>query len=535
MKRSRLLPSLFVITFLCTPASAEPPKTKVPASKLSMCQLMPAKVVPNLCLLKYRISTSSPDCQALFDQGLGYLYSYVWMESARSFETAARHDPDCALAWWGLSRALERWGKPNHREALKKAQDLLPRASDRERLLITARLQDKGSLPGLTTRDAQVKAATATIEQLLALYDDDEEGWFCRAQLACNNKTFGGNAASAAFYHALLRINPLHPAGNHELVHFYEGFTRPALGWPYAEKYIESSPGIPHAFHMQAHLATRLGRWDKTTERSLHAAELEKAYHKAMGVSPQEDHQFTHHLEVLMLGFLHDGRLEEARQLKKECEGYGIEHRLPWFRLHLAERNWDEALKLADRERRTNKALASYLRALVYLRKGDPTRAAPEVDVVQGVYQKKRNDRKLERNLWEVQGLLLCAQGAADAGLKLLAKTVEKTKDDYSQHAWGHGAYYMETWGVAALRAGRLDVAEEAFLEALAHDPGSALAALGLQILCERQNRTGEAVRYADLAHRVWRRASLETFQAALAYLRGDNEPQPPQDAEKRK
>src|SRR5262245_15491612 len=94
-------------------------KTKDDADKLPLTKLAPAKLIPDLCLLKYHITTSSPECQAFFDQGLGYFYSYVWMEAARSFETAAKYDPNCAMAWWGLSRAIEKWGKNNHAEALK--------------------------------------------------------------------------------------------------------------------------------------------------------------------------------------------------------------------------------------------------------------------------------------------------------------------------------------------------------------------------------------------------------------------------------
>ena len=94
-----------------------------------------------------------------------------------------------------------------------------------------------------------------------------------------------------------------------------------------------------------------------------------------------------------------------------------------------------------------------------------------------------------------------------DGGSKLLAKTVDKTKDDYGKHAWGHGAYYMEYWGIGALRANRLAVAEEAFLEALAHDAGSVRGALGMQVVCERQGRTEEATRFAELAQRCWRKA----------------------------
>jgi Tfp pilus assembly protein PilF len=520
MMSTRVVPLFLGFVCLVSPVQADPPKSS--DAKLPLTQLGPAKLWPNLCSLKYPISTSSPECQAYFDQGLGFLYSYAWMEAARSFETATRHDPDCAMAWWGLSRALERWGKPNQAQALQKAQELAPKASDREQLLIRARLQEKGlwSKSG-KSQDEWRNAAIATIDELLALYEEDEEGWFYRAQLAVRNELFGGKLPGVPYYKALVRVNPLHPGANHELLHFYEGHRRPALGWLHAEKYLESSPGIPHAWHMQAHLAMRLGRWDKTTDRSAQAIVLQKALHKAQQIKPSEDLQFGHHLETLMRSLIHDGRFEEARRLKRECESYGggFEHRLLWFRLHLAEHNWDEALKMADRFRKTDKVTASYLRALVYLRKNDPERAAPEVAVLQEAYQRKRNDRQRELQLWEVQGWLMCQQGDVAAGLKLLAKVVEKTKDDYANHSWGHGAYYMEVWGIAALQAGKLDVAEEAFLEALAHDPGSARGALGLHVLCERQGRAEEAARYADLAHRCWRRASPDILVAELDYL----------------
>jgi tetratricopeptide (TPR) repeat protein len=508
------------------PLQASPFKTwkdtrDPPSNKLPMCGLPPSKLAPNLCVLKYRISTSSPECQAFFDQGLGYFYSYVWMEAARSFETACKYDPDCAIAWWALSRGLERFGKPGANDALKKAQALLPRASHRESLLITARLEEKGMLPGVGDPEARKKAAIKTIDTLLALYDDDEEGWYYRAQLAGGSNLFGGQVASVPFYKALLRINPLHPGANHELVHFYENMKRPALGWPYAEKYIESSPGIPHAFHMQAHLATRLGRWDKTTDRSSKAIQLERDYHKFMGVKPSEDQQYAHHLETLMRGLIHDGRFSEARKLKQECLADKIKHPQLWFALNLAERDFTEALKYANDERKKDKITGSYLAAQVYLTMKDPARAAPEVAVLQEAYQNKRYDKKLELQLWEVLGMLMCQQGQAEGGLKLLAKAVARTKDDYGHHAWGNGAYYMEAWGIAALGCNKLETAEEAFLEALAHDPGCFHAALGMQIICERLGRTEEAARFAELAQRCWRHAAPADLLRELEVLRG--------------
>jgi tetratricopeptide (TPR) repeat protein len=493
-----------------------------PADVLPLTKLAPAKVRPNQCLFTYRISTRVPECQAHFDQGLGYFYSYVWMEAARSFETAARHDPDCAIVWWALSRALEEW-KGNHMEALKKAQALLPRASDREQKLITARLQDKGLVGDFKTPEDRRKAATKTIDELISLYEDDQEAWFARAKLATDgrpgNQGGGNRVAEIPFHKALLRLNPDHPGSHHELIHIYEGTKRPALGWPHAEGYIRSSPGIPHAWHMQAHLAMRLGRWDKTTDRSWRAIELEKEYHRELNVKPRDDHQFDHHLETLTKSLTHDGRFREARQIKAEAWGYGYRHWPVWFRLHVAERDWEEAQKVAEFYRKSDKSLAAYYAALIALARNDPAAAKPEVEVVQSAAttttsRPARGARGPQQDLrrWEVQGLYLCQTGAADEGLKLLARCVEKTKDDYQHHAWGGGAYYMEQWGQAALAAGKLDVAEEAFLEALAHDPGSARAALGMEAVCDRLNRADEAARYAALARRAWRHAEVRHF-----------------------
>jgi tetratricopeptide (TPR) repeat protein len=515
---------------------------------MPMTKLASAKLFTEQCVLRYRITTGSPMCQAYFDQGLGYFYSYVWMEAARSFETATQHDPNCPMAWWGLARALERYGRGDATRALLKAWELRSNASDREQLLIKASMQEKGQLPGVGDGEQRKQKAIATIDELLALYDDDEEGWYFRAQLAGGSGLFGGKASAVPFYKALLRINPLHPGANHELVHFYENFRRPALGWPYAEKYIESSPGIPHAFHMQAHLATRLGRWNKTSDRSARAIELQRAYHQRENVKPREDWQYSHHLETLLVSLTHDGRFAEGRAIIRECESANYQLRVPFFRLYLADRDYDAALKMVaeigrggkspvyrpggkGRPRassgRGDKTQSSYLAALVYLKQGDPARALPEIEVLRNAYHNSKNDKRLELNLWETQGLYLCATGAGSAGLKLLQKTVDRTKDEYSHHAWGNGAYYMEAWGIGALQANKLDVAEEAFHEALAHDPGSVRAALGMQVVCERQGRSEEIERYASLARRCWHKADAGYLQVELAALRGEKVSRP--------
>src|SRR6266404_3787455 len=112
-----------------TPEKKTPEKTE---NQLAHCKLPSAELIADLCSVKYRVSTASPECQAFFDQGLGFYYSYTWAEAARSFETATKHDPSCAMAWWGLSKACEKWGRSAYAPPLKKAQELMASASHRE-------------------------------------------------------------------------------------------------------------------------------------------------------------------------------------------------------------------------------------------------------------------------------------------------------------------------------------------------------------------------------------------------------------------
>ena len=51
------------------------------------------------------VTTSSPEAQRYFDQGLNLLYGFNHDEAIRSFAAATRLDPDCAMAWWGIAYA----------------------------------------------------------------------------------------------------------------------------------------------------------------------------------------------------------------------------------------------------------------------------------------------------------------------------------------------------------------------------------------------------------------------------------------------
>lgn len=53
----------------------------------------------------WRITTTSPDAQAWFDRGVVWAYSFNHDEAAACFEQVIKHDPACAMGYWGAAFA----------------------------------------------------------------------------------------------------------------------------------------------------------------------------------------------------------------------------------------------------------------------------------------------------------------------------------------------------------------------------------------------------------------------------------------------
>ena len=51
------------------------------------------------------VTTKVPQAQIWFDRGLLWHYGFNREESVRCFRRAAEHDPECAMAWWGIAAA----------------------------------------------------------------------------------------------------------------------------------------------------------------------------------------------------------------------------------------------------------------------------------------------------------------------------------------------------------------------------------------------------------------------------------------------
>ena len=126
------------------------------------------------------VTTSLPEAQAFYNQGVAYLHSYVWIEAARSCNQALRSDPKLALAYICLSRAysgLEDQGAAQ--SALENAQSLAANLSERERLRVSLRAKQVEAINDILN-SSKHQVYKAAIDAALRKYPDDTELWLLR-------------------------------------------------------------------------------------------------------------------------------------------------------------------------------------------------------------------------------------------------------------------------------------------------------------------------------------------------------------------
>ena len=96
--------------------------------------------------IDHPVSTNNPEAQKFFNQGLAYIYAFNHEEAIRSFKQAAQLDPQLAMAYWGVARAMgSNYNVPADANALleayanlQKAVALAPKASEHDQAYINA-------------------------------------------------------------------------------------------------------------------------------------------------------------------------------------------------------------------------------------------------------------------------------------------------------------------------------------------------------------------------------------------------------------
>lgn len=283
---------------------------------------LPAPRLAGIGNSRLPITTSSAEAQAYVDQGVNLLHCFWDYEAYRAFKTALIHDPDAAMAWWGLFLSLnynQRERPEERRLALARARELAPEASDREQRYVRAlaRLNDLGG-------EAGKAAFVAEMEALVAAYPQDLEAKLFLVKFLLTESggavdapgtTGEGRDAIARAKEILRPLLDAHPDSvgvNHYWVHAHEYDADPTPALAAAVKLPRLAPGSGHILHMPGHVHYKLGDYAAARQAFLAALAFDEAYLEEHGVAPVDHWNYVHNLDYLVANSAEDGRLEEG-------------------------------------------------------------------------------------------------------------------------------------------------------------------------------------------------------------------------------
>ena len=250
-----------------------------------------------------KVTTSNPQAQRYFDQGLAFLFAFNHDEAKRAFRHAAKLDSDCSMAWWGLAtangphinnpmvdpaNAEEAWN------ALIMARRFLTDETQVEQDLIAA-AGKRFSRDFGADRAPLDQAYAKAMEDLAKKYPQDADIGILHAEAKMTLHPWDlhkPNHEPQPWTHAIikevervLKIAPKHPLALHLYIHAVEASDRPELAKSAADTLLGLMPATGHMEHMPSHIYVRTGDWKKAIESNQLATGAEVAYMKK---SPQQ-------------------------------------------------------------------------------------------------------------------------------------------------------------------------------------------------------------------------------------------------------
>lgn len=247
----------------------------------------------------FPIRSSWPEAQAWFNQGVGQLHGFWYFEAERTFRHIAAQDPECAMAYWGMSMA--NWENPKRAAGfIEKAMEHREQADEAGRMWIDAQ---NAYLRGPEKDDlARRRQLIRDLEAIIHARPDDIEA---KAFLA-NRIWYLGRMGIPITMHepvdAMLREvlakSPLHPA-HHYRIHLWDE-QKAVRALDSAAVLAATSPAIAHMWHMPGHIYSRLHRYDDSAWCQQASARVDHQHMLKYRVLPDQIHNYVHNQEWLI-------------------------------------------------------------------------------------------------------------------------------------------------------------------------------------------------------------------------------------------
>ncbi|MBI5706660.1 MAG: redoxin domain-containing protein [Armatimonadetes bacterium] len=477
----------------------------------------------------FRITTKVPEVQEWFNQGNALLHSFWYEEAERTFRWCLKLDPDCAMAYWGLtatglnwSNMGARYGKEydRYRAFLKEAAARKDKATPIERAFIEA--WEAAFAEG--NKDSGGTLSKRLLDITKAHPNDIE------AKAYAGLYSIGLLSASEndKVLQQVIAVAPSHPGAHHYRIHNWD-FPDPYKGVDSCRQYGSFAPGIGHAMHMPGHIFSKVGMWHEAAIAMDGATRVELKYMNARMALPFEEWNFAHNRTYLsyiqeQLGMA-DAAIQGARDLiaapldplYNNFESYdtGVE---ALVRALVKFERWGDILRTGSIPWRNQSPYGqqrAFIEGLAYAGTGKVDLATLRLAILEG---KKGSGELSEAEIAQAKtpegrilaANILSAMGKPADGAKVLKEEADKEVKAYADSPYGLGdppgdpIMVPRMLAELYLKAKDFAAAIPYFEATLKHLPYDGFSLSGLAVCHAALRETEKARQYAGKLRHVW-------------------------------
>jgi tetratricopeptide (TPR) repeat protein len=485
--------------------------------------------------LHHPVTTTNPEAQKFFDQGLRLIYAFNHDEAARSFQHASELDPKMAMAYWGVAESVG----PNYNDpadpdrfkqahaAIQKASDLAAGASASERAYIAAMAKRFPADPNADHRKAAEEYHGA-MGEVVKQFPDDLDAAALFAESGMNLHPWGlwhpdgspeiGTEEIVATLESVLKRDPNHMGAVHYYIHAVEASPNPERALAGANRLAALAPAAGHLVHMPAHVYIRTGDFDSAIKTNELAAAADRSYIKAHGgegIYPAM--YYSHNLHFIAACSSMDGDYTKARQAASMLAAHvgPMVKAMPplegFMTVPLAVearfQKWDQILATPqpDPAMKTTVVFWHFVRGLALAAKGKISDAEAEYKIVSAaeaatppdvVFAMPVNNRakdilKIASNVLGAK-IAMAKHDSAGAIAQLREAVAIQDSLKYGEPPdWFFPV--RESLGAALLLNGNAQEAEKVFREDLERNPRNPRSLFGLREALKAQNKAYDA------------------------------------------
>ena len=509
-------------------------------------------IMPGLGDLHHPVTTSSPEAQKFFDQGLRLIFAFNHDEAARSFKRAAELDPNLAMAYWGIAEAVG----PNYNdpadpgrfkeahEAIQKATTLSANRSPSERAYIAAMGKRFPADPSADLRQAAEQYHDA-MRDLVKQFPDDLDAAALFAESGMVLHPWGlwhvdgtpevGTEEIVATLESILRRDPNHMGAIHYYIHAVEASPNPERALAGANRLASLAPAAGHLVHMPGHIYIRTGDFDAAVKTNELAAAADRGYiqaHGSEGLYPAM--YYSHNLHFIAACASMNGDYAEAHkaaamlathvgpmvQAMPPLEGFMT---VP-LAVDIRFRKWDQILATPepDPAMKTTTVYWHFARGMALAGKGKLQEAEAEYKIVgsaeaatppDAIFQMPVNNK--------AKDILKIAEDVLGAKIAMarhdLAGAIAQLRQAVAlQDTLKYGEPpdwffpVRESLGAALLVDGKAQEAEQVFRADLDRNPRNPRSLFGLSQSLKAQNRAYDAQFVDKQFQAAWKNPSFE-------------------------